>query len=68
MLALAAAAAAVEPVTPRNANSLHAAGQLLHRGVKLSFVNVAIFLSGLRTQKRRGAPRRVACRICLPNQ
>jgi hypothetical protein len=49
-----AAAAAVEPVTPRVAKSLHAARQLLHRGVKLSFVYVTSFLSGLRAQKRRG--------------
>jgi hypothetical protein len=43
----------------------HAARQLLHRGVNLSFVNVTIFLSGLPVQKRRGAPRRIARRICL---
>jgi hypothetical protein len=55
LAAAAAAAAAVKPVTPRNAKSLHAARQPLHRGVKLSFVNVTIFLSGLRAQKRRGA-------------
>jgi hypothetical protein len=36
-------------------NSLHAAQQLLHRGVKQIFVHVAIFLSGLRAEKRHGA-------------
>jgi hypothetical protein len=39
----------------RNAKSLHAARQLLHRGVKLLFGNVTFFLSGLRAQKRRGS-------------
>jgi hypothetical protein len=38
-----------------NANSLHAARQLLHQGVKLSNFAVTVFLSGLRAQKRRGA-------------
>jgi hypothetical protein len=62
------AAAAVERVTPKNAKSLHAARQLLHRGVKLLFVNVTFFLSGLRVQKRRGSLlAEFACRIGKPD-
>jgi hypothetical protein len=53
--AAAAAAATFEPVTPTNADYLHAARQLLRRGVKLLFVNVTTFLFGLRAQQRRGA-------------
>jgi hypothetical protein len=35
--------------------------------MKILFVNVNIFLSGLRAQKRHGALQRVACRISKPD-
>jgi hypothetical protein len=67
-IAAAAAAAAVELVTPRNANSLHAAWQLLHQRMKRLFVNVTIFLFGLRAQKRPGPLLAgFACRIGEPD-